>query len=112
MNASADALMGIFGFKRVEDAMKTIEETRRELFEAWAATKWPHIGRHRRDALPVDHERHSEYVMLQSEWLAFNAALDAVCIVMPESELDESRAVAIEDCRAAIESTSLGIKVK
>ena len=88
---------------------KTVEEVRRELFQSFAAQKWPHVGQYRRDALPLSHARYGEYVMLESEWQAFNAALDAVEIQLPGSAATGGEG--IDECRAAIEQTGLGLKV-
>lgn len=96
--------------------MKTVEETRRELFEAWAVREQESIKRHQDGYF--DYHTHGA-------WIGFNAALDAVEIELPSPisghntdangfvnpvavEYDEC----IDECRAAIESTSLGIKVK
>ena len=133
MTAAADALMGIFGFKRVESKMKTIEQTRRELFEVWAVANDVSTTRAKQGYMfangrrvPVD-----GYILHESEksWLAFNAALDAVEIELPERDvkgsgspdsemgasLEQYEAVAynfaLEDCRAAIESTNFGLKI-
>lgn len=79
----------------------TIEEKRRELFETFAGL----------DGWPKGHTMRHEL------WRAFNFALDSVCIVLPEP----SRGVfldnidyedVLDDVRAAIESTGLGLKVK
>lgn len=90
----------------------TIEEKRRELFEAaylkkyfYQADRWSLIPEKYRT-------QHAEIA-----WWAFNAALDAVVIELPEkwgeySEEGYHFCVAIDECRAAIESTGLGLKVK
>lgn len=71
----------------------TIEEKRRALFEAWAKRKPKRL-------LPV-------------YWRAFNAALDAVEIVLPEYTDDARQyGYSVADVIAAIESTGLGLKVK
>lgn len=80
--------------------MKTVEETRRALFEAWA------------DSMGLPHS-----MLTCGEWAAFNAALDAVVITLPEwqqydDDFTAGTAFAIDDCRAAIESTNLGLKIK
>lgn len=84
--------------------MKTIEETRRELFEAWYKKRY---------GIRTGPWAHAEFCDALEVWLA---ALDAVCIVMPEQGDYECRsdiqAVIIGDCRAAIESTNLGLRVK
>lgn len=96
----------------------TIEEKRRELFEAWALSQgWT-----------------KSHTMRHELWLAFNAAIDAVEIEFPEScawesldsamqfvfltyEAGETGPDSVElcrrnDCIKAIESTGLGLKVK
>ena len=45
-------------------------------------------------------------------WWAFNAALDCVLIELPSHTEHTGSGGAIAACRAAIESTNLGIKVK
>ena len=94
---------------------KTVEEVRRAAFEAWALDKWPSVPMHRRDALPVGHERYGQYVHLEHEWQAFNAALDAVEIQLPElaegfaDHVNEHAQTVFLD---AIEQTGLGLRVK
>lgn len=121
MSAAADALMGIFGFKRVEGEMsKSVEEVRRAAFEAWAANK-------NQDRLNRGLDDFTSWELTIMS-LAFNAALDAVEIQLPERDakgsgspdsemgasLEQYEAVAynfaLEDCRAAIEQTGLGIR--
>lgn len=91
--------------------MKTIEQTRRELFEAWDSKTFQES----------DHEQdgdggYQDNIVNQC-WVAFNAALDAVVIRLPESReiIEEggwlSDVVDADDCRAAIKSTSLGLKI-
>lgn len=129
MSAAADALMGIFGFKRVEGEMsKSVEEVRRAAFEKWAVTR-----RHPTNGLPffVMKNESGKYLDGTTEyaWEGFNAALDAVEIQLPERDakgsgspdsemgasLEQYEAVAynfaLEDCRAAIEQTGLGLRV-
>lgn len=84
----------------------TIEEKRRELFEAWWNTE--------------------QYCGCVSDmWLGFNAALDSVVIELParyvitEHTYSYQRPkpkhhgynTALRDCKALIEATGLGIKV-
>ena len=111
MTAQADALMGIFGFKRVEGkAMDKVSETRRGLFEAW----WISEG------LTLNDPTHGRYtVTTQAGWMGFNAALDAVLIELPYIGDYIDRHGQGLNCdefvtavRDAIESTSLGIKIK
>ena len=121
MTASADAFMGIFGFKRVEgEQMKTIEETRRELFEAkfpppyyisWNVDRSGYYSIHRDST----RKRHAE--CYDAKWEGFSAALDAVVIELPPANCegpsyDSYLAMDAEEVRAAIESTGLGLKVK
>ena len=102
-----------------------IENKRRELFEALALTcAWLGLG----DAPERDGTGYAE-CETHTAWIAFNAALDAVVIELPErdtssaggpdSEMGPSYEqvdgcgynYALDDCRAAIESTGLGLKV-
>lgn len=107
MTGQADALMGIFGFKRVkEKAMDKVSETRRALFEA----AWLKVGGGPATRFPqgvyIGHDVHIA-------WLAFNAALDSVEIVTPTNEfLSESFAYGVEQMIDAIESTDLGLRIK
>ena len=101
--------------------MKTIEQTRRELFEAaylkkyfYPADRWSLVPEKYRT-------QHAEIA-----WWAFNSALDSICIELPPllgldqsftgTPISEIRAhnhynLALADCRTAIESTSLGLKI-
>ena len=110
---AADALMGIFGFKRVEGkAMDKVSETRRELFN---------IALEKRQ---IDREKSGLDALTRGEvsqaWWAFNAALDAVLIELPkvvfDDDMNKSEWAAIKstlaDCRSAIESTNLGLRIK
>ena len=87
-------------------ASDKIQQARRELFEAWAERHRMPIGR---DGVVVDYSARET----DACWQAFNAALDAVVIVLPEYT-DEVRqyGYAAADVHSAIESTNLGIKVK
>ena len=83
----------------------TIEEKRRELFEAWASSVGlviaSRIGTH-------------EYVMWETgdAWLAFNAALDAVVLPAREDDADGDRFSQGFNCALEeIQSTNLGLKV-
>ena len=116
MTAAADALMGIFGFNRVEgEQMKTIEETRRELFEADFKVR-------RKSTFPaIELSRDSnggyKYNPAHSDWMAWNAALDAVVIELPSIECagpsyDSYLAMNADDVRDAIKATNLGLKIK
>lgn len=97
----------------------TIEEKRRELFEAWQGEK-ADKKRYRRGPCAGMYKNPA----MQNGWKCFNAALDAVAIWLPGKfdpimtrgrsgmfAEDEARDQAIDDCRAAIESTGLGLKV-
>lgn len=98
--------------------MEKIKQARRAAFESSVARDWDeHLAHFDRDG--------DGYVFgdIQAAWWAFNAALDCVVIELPAFPsmsslsptgvlLDKERGVAITECRAAIESTSLGIKVK
>ena len=84
----------------------TIEEKRRELFEAaylekyfYPADRWSLVPEKYRT-------QHAEVA-----WWAFNAALDAVVIELPTSLQYTGSGEAISACRKAIESTGLGLKV-
>ena len=81
-----------------------IQQARRAAFEAWANQHRMPIGR---DGVVVDYSARET----DACWQAFNAALDCVVIELPFSN-DDDLADQIEECRSAIESTNLGIKVK
>ena len=93
-----------------------IQQARRELFESWTNSEHGDLTR-RQDGEYFDDLTHGA-------WLGFNAALDCVVIELPqelhaysgqpqdERLLDTDRNHTIKLCRAAIESTNLGIKVK
>lgn len=95
--------------------MKTVEETRRELFEAWAKNGCGRLSRENSpDCDPHGYQdSHTDLC-----WHAFNAALDAVEIELPSGfetfgeYSQEAARIATECCAEAIESTNLGIKVK
>lgn len=90
-----------------------IQQARRELFEAWYRIEFPALELRVQNLIGTYTKYHADL-----SWQAFNAALDAVVIELPES----CRQVTIDDesidiywpneVRAAIESTNLGIKVK
>lgn len=74
----------------------TIEEKRRELFEAWVDGQgWP-----------------QKHTMRHELYLAFNAALDAVTIELPEPAGDPAYNAGIDAMLSAIESTGLGLRVE
>lgn len=93
----------------------TIEQKRRELFEDVFSME-------ANLAMSDDHPGEYQADFVRHYWYAFNAALDAVVIELPEDrsmsqnhERESARLAhndAVEDCRAAIESTGLGLKVK
>ena len=91
---------------------KTVEEVRRAAFEAWLLS----------DGLDFswDEGRNCyKNFTCHMAWRAFNAALDAVEIQLPskrtieKSDLYEcGRNGALNECRAAIEQTGLGLRIK
>ena len=82
-----------------------VEQKRRELFESIFAT----------DANLDMSDTHTgvyEAVYVRNYWHAFNAALDAVVIELPDvMDLPKDYWGGIDDCLAAIEQTGLGLKV-
>jgi len=91
--------------------MKTIEQTRRELFEKWLLKHKPIVA--------ADMLEEGSFV---PEWMfeAWCAALDAVEIHLPTPIGDDhggcihdaaTHDSAVSDCRAAIEQTGLGLRV-
>jgi hypothetical protein len=108
VTAQADALMGVFGFKRVEEkAMDKVNETRRAKFEVWARSNDFALCR-------LKDGGYSNAMAFWS-WIAFNAALDAVEIELPDEgdiSASDSPWDMRRDCRAAIESTNLGLRIK
>lgn len=103
-----------------------IKEARRALFEAWfMANRPPHSSKD----LWLKLDFRGEYYAREAYmgWLGFNAALDAVEIELPELVEPEPPEDAFDDswrdgyatadryrkkCRAAIESTGLGLRIK
>ena len=89
-----------------------IQQSRRELFEAWTKIEHGNLIR-RQDGEYFDDLTHGA-------WLGFNAALDCVVIELPadcklsRDGLDECYFAGQmrDDILHAIESTNLGIKVK
>lgn len=86
-----------------------IQQARRELFEEWTKSEYGDL------TIRQDGEYFDD--MTHGAWLGFNAALDCVLIELPEkwgeySEEGYHFCAAVDECRAAIESTNLGIKVK
>ena len=97
--------------------MKTIEQTRRELFEAdfklRRKSTFPEIE------LSRDSGSGYKYNPAHSDWMAWNAALDSICIELPKCSVSmfaNSREAmgamaGVEMSRTAIESTNLGLKI-
>jgi hypothetical protein len=92
--------------------MKTIEETRRGMFEAWAIENGyevHHVGRVSGDYIGG---------ATAIAWQAFNAALDAVVIELPDTventgTLTSSAVMSYKrETIDAIESTNLGLKIR
>ena len=99
--------------------MKTIDQTRRELFRKIFANA-PYefsMARYTEDSTSWPGNYVSYHV--ECAWQAFNAALDAVVIELPDSYADAPRYACYEggwnDMRGetvdAIESTNLGLKI-
>ena len=87
--------------------MDKVSETRRALFEAWSVTVTTVANERRGDSYA------DFYVSVM--WSAFNAALDAVEIELPDEgdiSASDSPWDMQRDCRAAIESTGLGLRIK
>lgn len=84
----------------------TVEEKRLELFEEWLSAQACH------GVFMGGYTNEEE----EGAWAAFNAALDAVTITLPDTyqvgaiKCDAHQGTLIA-CRAAIESTGLGLKV-
>lgn len=103
-----------------------IQQARRAVFEAWASEPPFEFCLDRYDGdgtWPGNYRNYS----VECAWEGFNAALDCVVIELPQliglnesfqgTPISEMRAQnhynqAVSKCRAAIESTNLGIKVK
>jgi len=81
-----------------------IQQARRAAFEASLVQKNSQRQESGFDALRPEEVRNM--------WWAFNAALDCVLIELPSHTEHTGSGGAIDACRAAIESTNLGIKVK
>lgn len=84
---------------------KTVEEVRRELFRIVCARldKDPGYDTESRYSSPYGNEA----------WLVLNAALDDVEIELPaDNYYEDAASVALDDCRAAIEQTGLGLRIK
>ena len=85
-------------------ASDKIQQARRAAFEVAIAQK-----NSQRQGSGFDALRPEE---VRNMWWAFNAALDCVVIELPSHTDYTGSGGAIDACRAAIESTNLGIKVK
>ena len=101
---------------------KSVEEVRRAAFEAAYLKKYFYPAE-RWSLVPEKYRtQHAEIA-----WWAFNAAMDSICIELPGligldqpftgTPISEIRAhnhynQALADCRAAIEQTGLGLRVK
>lgn len=101
--------------------MKTIEETRRELFEH----KYPLLAGMYWCEGAKQYAGNPLFWLYSDRWEAFNAALDCVVIELPKPISEHNTYVngfvnpaaeeydcCLEDCRAAIESKNLGLRVK
>jgi hypothetical protein len=102
---------------------QSVEEARRKLFEDKIVTHWPGARFHyRRDALPKSDPLYNTYVeqCLHDAWIGFNAALDAMEIPLKSPYMDYSYSDSeitgackqYDRCRAAIEKTGLGLRIK
>lgn len=93
---------------------KSVEEVRRDAFEAAYSKLDQQAAQH---LLFVRDDGQYGYCTTRTAWGCFNAALDAVEIKLPLPvkrafhEYDLGYNEALEDCRAAIEQTGLGLKV-
>lgn len=95
--------------------IKTVEEVRRELFEAWFTKNYTaHKLSHRQTNCGILTNGYADS-RVDLCWQGFNAALDAVEIELPHerslSASDDPWSVR-EWCIWAIEQTGLGLKVK
>lgn len=100
--------------------MKTIEQTRRALFEAWYKKQFPYADLRVQNLIGTYTKSHADL-----SWQSFNAALDAVVIELPSPISEHNTDIngfvnpaaeeydgCLDDCRTAIESTNLGIKIR
>ena len=103
---------------------KSIQQSRRELFEAWyvadalknSGFSIPPGEVQRRRCVNGDY---ADYPGMHGKWLGFNGALDALVITLPETFVywcqsiceDSDPVMDAEEVRAAIESLSLGVKI-
>lgn len=91
----------------------SVEEKRRELFEADLISKNPGAR------LCLSKREGGSYrnMYVQGGWEGFNAALDAVVIELPEvidlsNDFGKGHFVGVMDVKKSIESTGLGLKAK
>ena len=95
---------------------KTVEEVRRAAFELHMNVNHPSISlRCYGEAQGCTGCNDYEDDMASAMYAAFNAALDAVEIQLPtDASIHpvESPHAVLHDCRAAIEQTGLGLRVK
>ncbi len=95
--------------------MSNVEQKRRELFEGWVLGEAEQrTYSHMSCVLIRDSFGGYATTWVDCAWLGFNAALNAVEVVLPQEEhyWPHDYCGAVEDCRDAIEKTGLGIKVK
>lgn len=94
---------------------KTVEEVRRELFEAHIKTANPDDYAQDGDRLFQWNGASYAWTWVNWDWLLWNAALDAVEIQLPSerslSASDDPWSVR-EWCIGAIEQTGLGLRIK
>lgn len=88
---------------------KSVEEVRRGVFEHALRRDWA-------EHLVVLDREGDGYVFgdINAAWWAWQAALDAVVIELPDGHSTNGGdwVVDVDDCRAAIEQTGLGLRVK
>ena len=90
---------------------KSVEEGRRAAFEAAYSKLDQQAAQH---LLFVRDDGQYGYHTTRTAWACFNAALDAVEIQLPEPHSTNGGdcVVDYDECRAAIEQTGLGLRVK
>lgn len=94
---------------------KTVEEVRRAAFEAWARSPkgCGRLWRNNRPDTDIGgyQDSHTDFC-----WRSFNSAFDLILIVLPEPVTDNPDPLRefayAQKCRAAIEQTGLGLRVK
>lgn len=97
---------------------KEVMERRRQGFEGWASKNGISIVRTNQALGFANGQRRDagDYIMLEAlcAWYAYNVAIDSIEIEMPAawsaSMLDGDQV--LQDCRYAIESTGIGLRVK